>query len=1395
MPDVFPAQLRSVLPFFPHRLSLLVASTVAIFSAGMGRAEDWPTYRHDQYRSGVTADSIDAKRLESAWVWRSAAPPQPAWYGPALWDAYAEVSGLRSMRDYDSVFHAIIAGDRIYFGSSTDDSVHCLDANSGESIWTFTTDGPVRVPPTFWEGKIYFGSDDGYAYCVTADRGQQRWKVRATEPGTRVLHNGRFISFWPCRSGVAIADGLAYFAMSLLPWKPSYLCAVDAETGAEDVEGGFIRELSQETFEGSLVVHGDHLIAPRGRVAPKLFLRRDGSPLVELSDGGGSFLTVNQQGQVFHGPGNKRGWIVGSQGDKQEKFASFPGGTALVSAEKTMFLLTDAQLSALDPSTRELLWTTPCHQYSSLIKAGDTLFAGGEDVVAAWNARDGQLIWSHAVQGTVHGLAVAGGRLVVSTDSGVVCAFAETANQAGAPQADSADAALTAEVAAPSSVAGSVPRLGRQRRVLGRWVFEAPDMRGRLVRDSAAAQHARIEGPINTELAGDFGAIVLDGERTTVLINDHLKQAQLPEQNFSVEARLRIDQPLEWGGILGAVQDNGSFEKGWLLGYRNSHFCLAVNGVGGPDRLTYLTSPEPFELGRWYHVAGTYDGHIMRLFVDGREVCHSDEQSGPIQYPDEGFFQIGAYHDKDEDFRLTGMIHEVILHDWAFAPGQVERIARRKNLAAINPQALAVGPWLEFTGPATATVRWRTEDPSPTILEYGIGKQIKVVRDDALKREHHAELVDLPWRRQVRYMIRFQQHQQQLKTPWYLCDNFFNYSVPNIGDWTDHADAARQADGRVRQTAATILKVSGVDRGLCLVLGCVDGRLAYELARQSRLNVVVLDPSPDRVATVRRHLLEAGVYGHRLTVLPIDSWSEVPVADQVANLVVSERVSNPAAPAAWLGQVQRWLKPYGGQAVFGTLDTAHETTVAWDKWAAENPCWRLTCDEHGCWARCEQRATGGHGSWTHLYGRPNNSAFGGETLGDARTIQDLEVQWIGRPGPRYQADRNGRKPSPLAANGRLVLQGLNRLVALDTHNGFVLWSIEIPTLGRYNMPRDCANWCMDDEFVYTAVADRCWKIDGKTGQVVEVLKTRPGSDKEWELDWGYIASVERQLIGSSVRQGTSFASFWGDANAGWYDSASGRVTAKVCSENLFAIDKETGVQRWSYEGGLLVNPTISLTEERAFFIECRNAYERDKTTRRLEGPNFWKDQFLVAIDLETGKKLWEQPIQLHQGSVVFYMAEGSEKLTVVCSDSKKFFVYVFSAEDGQPVWENQLSWFEDRDNHGRHMSRPAIVDDRLYVRPAVFDLNSGEKLEQILPDGGCGTYACTSRAVIYRDSVVTMWDSQTGRTTGWTRVRPDCWLSTIPACGMLLSPEGGGGCSCGSWMETSLAFRPRKPQK
>jgi hypothetical protein len=69
----------------------------------------------------------------------------------------------------------------------------------------------------------------------------------------------------------------------------------------------------------------------------------------------------------------------------------------------------------------------------------------------------------------------------------------------------------------------------------------------------------------------------------------------------------------------------------------------------------------------------------------------------------------------------------------------------------------------------------------------------------------------------------------------------------------------------------------------------------------------------------------------------------------------------------------------------------------------------------------------------------------------------------------------------------------------------------------------------------------------------------------------------------------------------------------------------------------------------------------------------------------------------------------------------------------------------------------------------------------------------TSTAMIMRltDMMsIGLWDFNKDEISIWRTLRPGCWLSTIPAGGMVLAPEAGGGCSCGWWTETSVGFIP-----
>lgn len=63
----------------------------------------------------------------------------------------------------------------VYFGSD-DNNVYAVDAATGRQIWKFATAGPVPSTPAIAGGLAYFTSYDGKFYAVDAKTGKLRWK-------------------------------------------------------------------------------------------------------------------------------------------------------------------------------------------------------------------------------------------------------------------------------------------------------------------------------------------------------------------------------------------------------------------------------------------------------------------------------------------------------------------------------------------------------------------------------------------------------------------------------------------------------------------------------------------------------------------------------------------------------------------------------------------------------------------------------------------------------------------------------------------------------------------------------------------------------------------------------------------------------------------------------------------------------------------------------------------------------------------------------------------------------------------------------------------------------------------------------------------------------------------
>ncbi|MYC74818.1 LamG domain-containing protein [Candidatus Poribacteria bacterium] len=221
--------------------------------------------------------------------------------------------------------------------------------------------------------------------------------------------------------------------------------------------------------------------------------------------------------------------------------------------------------------------------------------------------------------------------------------------------------------------------------LIGYWSFNKDTVKGNTVQDIWGDQDAEMIGKIQI-VQGKFGeAVQLEGGAgSRVQMTDDIKKAKLPTEGMTVEVWVWDEQFIEWGGYIVAVQDNGPFEKGWLLGTRWKQFSFALSSDDADDGdglLTYLNSANTYDMGEWHHVVGTYDGKEMKIYVNGKLENTSDAQSGVINYPDRVFFSIGSYKDDNEDFVHKGMIDEVRLYDRAFSEKEVSNNLNAEGLA------------------------------------------------------------------------------------------------------------------------------------------------------------------------------------------------------------------------------------------------------------------------------------------------------------------------------------------------------------------------------------------------------------------------------------------------------------------------------------------------------------------------------------------------------------------------------------------------------------------------------------------------------------------------------------------------------------------------------------------
>jgi len=178
-----------------------------------------------------------------------------------------------------------------------------------------------------------------------------------------------------------------------------------------------------------------------------------------------------------------------------------------------------------------------------------------------------------------------------------------------------------------------------------------------------------------TWTAGKSGsALYFDGADDYVLCAERIgtgpgtyPEVLMPE-TFTVSCWTKLDNFAYFSSFVGNGMDTGDNECGFFLynwgwvGENEQDFGLAIRTESG---MNYVETPNIYQTNTWYHLAATYDGTNVRIYVNGALVTGPENVGGPIRwisaasgnYPER--FAIGVWLDPGYNLWIDGVIDEV----------------------------------------------------------------------------------------------------------------------------------------------------------------------------------------------------------------------------------------------------------------------------------------------------------------------------------------------------------------------------------------------------------------------------------------------------------------------------------------------------------------------------------------------------------------------------------------------------------------------------------------------------------------------------------------------------------------------------------------------------------------
>jgi outer membrane protein assembly factor BamB len=615
------------------------------------------------------------------------------------------------------------------------------------------------------------------------------------------------------------------------------------------------------------------------------------------------------------------------------------------------------------------------------------------------------------------------------------------------------------------------------------------------------------------------------------------------------------------------------------------------------------------------------------------------------------------------------------------------------------------------------------------------------------------------------------------------------------------------ADKAQVQMANRVLEVSGVRAGYAVLWGGTAG-LAGELLRRSDLRLVIVEPNAQRIEDLRRRFQEAGVFGRRLCVLP----SPARLPPYLCSLMASEDLAGFEVDSTFFSAVFQSLRPHGGAACLPLTD---QQRAALARWARGEPLARIE-QVKGLTVLSRPGALPGSGNWTHEHADAANTRV---SL-DERVKAPLGLLWFGGPSHQGILPRHGHGPVPQAVDGRLIIEGPDRLRAVDFYTGRLLWESTLPGVGKVydnlaHQPGANAtgsNYVSTPEGIFVAYGREGLRLDPATGRIVQRYRLPPPrrtfsrdakrSAANTAPEWSFISVAGRYLIAGAGPTGEP------SRTARRSGSARRTYRGRESSPLLSVLDRDTGKllwqaearQAWRHNAICAGNGRLYAIDRAPWDLAAKFSRNKKRSEEVLSR--------LVAFDLATGKVQWQSEDEVF-GTWLSY----STAHDVLIEAGLMTRDTLADEAPGMRAWRGggraglrqrpEVLW------HRREYFGPALIHgDRILKSGAggagsgtACDLRTGQPIQ--VPDPitgqprewkwlrtyGCNTPAACRNLVLFRSGAAGFYDlACDGGTGNLGGFRSSCTMNLIAAGGVLTVPDYTRTCTCSYQQQASLAL-------